>query len=124
MWALAGIGSHGEFNGIGYHWEMWAMGSGGMKPMDVLRTATILGPTGLGLDQDLGSLKVGKLADLVILDKNPLENIRNTNSVSYVMKNGRLYEGNTCNEVYPGKRALDRSEWNFEKPRNTTGIAE
>jgi hypothetical protein len=60
----------------------------------------------------------------VILDKNPLENIRNTNSVSYVMKNGRLYEGNTCNEVYPGKRALDRSEWNFEKPRNTTGIAE
>jgi Tol biopolymer transport system component/imidazolonepropionase-like amidohydrolase len=122
--ALAGIGSHGEFNGIGYHWEMWAMGSGGMKPMDVLRTATILGATGLGLDKDLGSLKAGKLADLVILDKNPLENIRNTNSVYYVMKNGRLYEGNTCNEVYPGKRPLDRSEWNFEKPRNTTGIAE
>ena len=122
--ALAGIGSHGEFNGIGYHWEMWAMGSGGMKPMDVLRTATILGATGLGLDKDLGSLKAGKLADLVILDKNPLENIRNTNSVYYVMKNGRLYEGNTCNEVYPGKRPLDRSEWNYEKPRNTTGIAE
>ena len=122
--ALAGIGSHGEFNGIGYHWEMWAMSSGGMKPMDVLRTATILGATGLGLDQDLGSLKAGKLADLVILDKNPLENIRNTNSVYYVMKNGRLYEGSTCNEVYPGKRVLDRSEWNFERPANTTGVAE
>jgi Tol biopolymer transport system component/imidazolonepropionase-like amidohydrolase len=122
--ALAGIGSHGEFNGIGYHWEMWAMGSGGMKPMDVLRTATILGATGLGLDQDLGSLKAGKLADLVILDKNPLENIRNTNSVYYVMKNGRLYEGSTLSEVYPGKRALDRSEWNFERPANTTGVPE
>lgn len=122
--ALAGIGSHGEFNGIGYHWEMWAMGSGGMKPLDVLRTATILGATGLGLDQDLGSLKAGKLADLVILDKNPLETIRNTNSVDYVMKNGRLYEGNTLNEVYPRKRALDRSEWNYERPANTTGIAE
>lgn len=122
--ALAGIGSHGEFNGIGYHWEMWAMGSGGMKPMDVLRTATILGATGLGLDQDLGSIRVGKLADLVILDKNPLENIRNTNSVYYVMKNGRLYEGNTLNEVYPGKRVLDRSEWNYERPSNTTGVAE
>jgi len=122
--ALAGIGSHGEFNGIGYHWEMWAMGSGGMKPLDVLRTATILGATGLGLDHDLGSLKAGKLADLVILDKNPLENIRNTNSVYYVMKNGRLYEGSTCNEVYPGKRALDRSEWNFEKPSNTTEVVE
>ena len=121
---LAGIGSHGEFNGIGYHWEMWAMGSGGMRPLDVLRVATILGATGLGLDHDLGSLKAGKLADLVILDKNPLENIRNTNSVTFVMKNGRLYDGNTCNEVYPGQRALDRSEWNFEKPSNTTGIKE
>ncbi len=122
--ALAGIGSHGEFQGVGYHWEMWAMGSGGMQPMDVLRVATILGATGLGLDHDLGSVKVGKLADLVILDKNPLENIRNTNSVYYVMKNGRLYEGSTCNEVYPGKRALDRSEWTFEKPVNNTGVVE
>lgn len=100
------------------------MGSGGMRPLDVLRVATILGATGLGLDHDLGSLKAGKLADLVILDKNPLENIRNTNSVTFVMKNGRLYDGNTCNEVYPGQRALDRSEWNFEKPSNTTGIKE
>jgi Tol biopolymer transport system component len=122
--ALAGIGSHGEFQGLGYHWEMWAMQSGGMKPFDVLRVATILGATGLGLDHDLGSLKVGKLADLVILDKNPLDNIRNTNSVVYVMKNGRLYDGNTCNEVYPGGQMLDRSEWNFDKPVNTTGIKE
>ena len=121
---LAGIGSHGEFQGLGYHWEMWAMQSGGMKPMDVLRVATILGATGLGLDKDLGSLRAGKLADLVILDKNPLENIRNTNTVQYVMKNGRLYEGNTCNEIYPGQRALDRSEWNFDKPANTTGVKE
>jgi Tol biopolymer transport system component len=122
--ALAGIGSHGEFNGIGYHWEMWAMGSGGMKPMDVLRTATILGATGLGLDQDLGSLKVGKVADLVILDKNPLENIRNTNTVKYVMKNGRLYDGNTGGETYPAQRSLDRSEWMYSKPSNTTGVVE
>jgi hypothetical protein len=121
---LAGIGSHGEFNGIGYHWEMWAMASGGMKPHDVLRVATILGATGLGLDHDLGSLRAGKLADLIVMDKNPLENIRNSNTVKYVMKNGRLYDGNTCNEVYPGQRVLDRSEWNFERPSNTTGVKE
>ena len=122
--SLAGIGSHGEFQGLGYHWEMWAMGSGGMKPFDVLRVATILGATGLGLDGDLGSLKAGKLADLVILDKNPLDNIRNTNTVVYVMKNGRLYDGNTCNEIYPAQRVLDKSEWNFDKPANTTGVKE
>jgi len=121
---LAGIGSHGEFNGIGYHWEMWAMGSGGMKPFDVLRVATILGATGLGLDKDLGSLKAGKLADLVVLDANPLENIRNTNTIKYVMKNGRLFDGNTCNEVYPAARALDRSEWKYDRPENTTGLKE
>ncbi|MDE3237149.1 MAG: PD40 domain-containing protein [Bacteroidota bacterium] len=121
---LAGIGSHGEFQGLGYHWEMWAMQSGGMRNMDVLRTATILGATGLGLDKDLGSIEVGKLADLVIMDKNPLENIRNTNTVAYVMKNGRLYEGNTCDEVYPVQKKLDRSEWATPKPANNTGVKE
>jgi len=119
---LAGIGSHGEFQGLGYHWEMWAMQSGGMKPHDVLKAATILGATGLGLDRDLGSLSKGKLADLIVLDKNPLEDIRNTNTVHFVMKNGRLYDGNTCDEIYPQDRKLDRSEWIFAKPTNTTGI--
>jgi hypothetical protein len=38
------------------------------------------------------------------MDRNPLENIRNTNSVRYVMKNGRLYDGNTLDEVYPRQK--------------------
>jgi hypothetical protein len=85
----AGIGSHGQLQGLGYHWELWMMQSGGMSEHDALRVATILGANGIGLESELGSLEPGKLADLVVLDANPLDDIRNTNSVRWVMMNGR-----------------------------------
>jgi len=77
----------------------------------VLRVATIHGATAIGMEQDLGSLEPGKLADLVVLDANPLEDIHNTNTVRYVMKNGRLYEGETLNEIWPRQRVLPKMWW-------------
>jgi imidazolonepropionase-like amidohydrolase len=88
------IGAHGQREGLGAHWDMWSFALGGMSNMDVLRTGTINPARALGLDKDLGSLEPGKLADLVVLDDNPLENIRNSSSVSMTMVGGRLFDSN------------------------------
>jgi hypothetical protein len=121
---LAGIGSHGQLQGLGYHWELWSVASGGMSNLQALQVATILGATGLGLDKELGSLEVGKLADVLIMDANPLENIRNTNSIRYVMKDGRLFEGSTLNEIYPTPRKLNTDAWRKDGPVVNTGVKE
>ena len=104
------LGAHGQMQGLGAHWELWSLASG-MSNADAIRAATIMGAEGIGHGQDLGSIAPGKLADLLVLDRNPLEDIRNSTSIRYVMKNGRIYEGDTLNEIWPRQRELAPPAW-------------
>jgi len=106
-----GLGGHGQLQGLGVHWELWNIASGAMKPMDALRVGTIFGAEAIGLQKHIGSVEAGKLADILVLDANPLDDIRNTNTIRYVMKNGRVYEGDTLNEIWPRQRPLPKQWW-------------
>lgn len=100
------LGSHGQIQGIGAHWELWMLAQGGMSAMEAIRSATMNGAQYIGMGDQIGSLEVGKLADLLIMDSNPLDTITNTESLRYTMINGRLFDCNTLNEVdSPKKRA-------------------
>jgi len=93
------LGSHGQLQGLGAHWELWMLWQGGMTPMQAIRCATINGASYLGMDKEIGSLENGKLADLIVMNQNPLDDIRNSNNIKYVMVNGRLYDSETMNEI-------------------------
>jgi hypothetical protein len=111
--AIVTAGSHGQVAGLAMHWEMWLLAEGGMSNHRVLRAATLNGARTLGLDKQIGSIEPGKLADLVVLDRNPLEDIRNTNSGVYTMVNGRLYDALSMDEV--GRRPRPRGKFYWEQ---------
>ena len=109
------MGAHGQIQGIGAHWEIWMLAMGGMTPHEALKAATINPAVSLGFDNWIGSLVPGKLADLIVLDKNPLDNIYNTESIHYTMANGRLYDAETMNEIGNYDRKRGKFFWELNK---------
>jgi imidazolonepropionase-like amidohydrolase/Tol biopolymer transport system component len=114
------LGAHGQLAGLGSQWELWLIAQGGMRPIDALKCGTINGAKYLGLDRDLGSLEPGKLADILVMDKNPLADIRNSDSVKYTILNGRVYDSMTMNEMAPRKKA--RRAFFFENMMSSLGV--
>lgn len=108
---MVSIGAHGQEEGLGSHWEMWSFVKGGMSPLDALKAATVTPATALGYIKDIGTIEEGKLADLVILNANPLDDIGNTDEIDEVMLNGRLYDAKTMNEVVTGSRRKAKYYW-------------
>lgn len=108
---LVQVGAHGQLQGLAAHWELWMFVLGGMTPHQALRSATMHGAEYLGLDNALGSIEPGKLADLVVLDGNPLEDIRVTADVWQVMVNGRLYDAATMDQIAPTSEMRNLFYW-------------
>ena len=108
---LVNTGGHGQREGLATHWELWMFVQGGMSPLEALRAATAAPAEYLGLDNDLGSLEKGKLADLVVIDGDVTMDIRMSDRVTHVMLNGRLYDAQTLNERLTGNRTQQAYYW-------------
>lgn len=108
---IVNTGAHGQREGLGTHWEMWGFVLGGMSPLQALKAATIDPARYMGFAHDIGSIETGKLADLLVLDGNPLQDIRVTDRIAYVVQNGRIYEGGTLAEQITGSRRPEPLYW-------------
>ena len=108
-----GVGSHGELNGLGFHWELWALSMGGFTNFEALRAATRHGAEMIGIAQDVGSIEVGKLADLVVLNSNPLLDIRSTSDIHAIVSHGVIRDGETLEEIWPETAVVTLPQWDM-----------
>jgi len=93
------LGAHGELQGLGVHWELWALGGeGAMEPLDALRAATVDGARYLGLQEVLGSVQPGRMADLLLVEGDPTVDLQATTAVRHVIVNGVLVREGTGGE--------------------------
>ena len=109
------IGSHGNVPGLGTHWEMWLLAEGGTSAAEVIRAATITGAEKLGLQEEIGSIEEGKLADFLVLNCNPIENIRCTADIEYVVKNGFVWHADSMTQMWPEYKPLPKLWWHSDE---------
>ena len=114
------IGAHGQREGLAAHWEMWMLNQGGFTPWEALRSGSYDAAIALGMDKDLGSIEVGKLADIVITDGDVLNDIRRSELISHTMINGRLYDTETMNEI--GNTVKERTKFYWENNKYNTSF--
>jgi imidazolonepropionase-like amidohydrolase len=88
------LGAHGQLQGLGVHWELWALGEA-MGPLGALRAATADAALYLGMADHLGSIEEGKLADLLVIDGDPLTNLRDSRALVEVVRGGVRYDADT-----------------------------
>lgn len=116
------ISGHGQMHGLDKHWEMDLLSRGGFTAAEIIATATINSARYLGLDSQLGSIEAGKLADLVILDANPLDDIHNARQIDRVMQNGVLYRGADASRIYPNPEPPGKQYWFRGSPMGGAAI--
>ena len=117
------IGGHGQQPGIAEHWELWSFVRGGATPVQALRHGTVDAAQMYGF-RDLGTLEPGKLADLIILNADPTQDIRNSDRIDRVMLNGRLYDAATLNETVTGNRQRQPYYWEVDGASGPTAATE
>ena len=111
-----GVGAHGQLQGLGYHWELWALASGGLSNLEALTAATRQGAEIIGVAADIGTVEEGKLADLVVLNSDPMDDIRNSADLALVVKGGELFEADTLNRLWPEPKPLPPQWWQQAGP--------
>lgn len=94
------------FPGFSLHDELAIMVEAGLSPMEALQTATLNPARFLGKEKDFGTITRGKIADLVLLDANPLADIRNTTKINSVVANGRLLDRNALDQLLAHVKAI------------------
>ena len=114
---LVTLGAHGNRQGLGAQWELWGLQMGGLTNLEALKAGSYLGAVKLGYERDLGALAPGLMADLLVLNSNPLDDIRNTADIQYVMKNGFVWDAASMTQVYPTYQPLRRFFWQTEAER-------